>query len=231
MPSKVKLSSRLLSDIFWRLILTQDEERGPEKAALHTRTLALEPLRELAEYNTGSINFVQSWLLYAVVRYFKFQRVAEVGTFIGRSASAIGSGMDDAGVQGEIFTCDFSNSMALPWSGAAVLRQFPKTSSTDMLQQLDGVFDFVFLDGRLTSDDLPLLDNLITADTIFGLDDFEGMEKGVANLFALARLAKLKRHFLLHPPSQALVTERGFTSYSLMAMLVPVSIFEFARQG
>lgn len=231
MPPKVKLSSRLLSDVFWRIMLTQDEERGPEKAALQQRIMTLEPLRAQAEYNTGSIHFGQSWLLYAVVRYFRFQRVAEVGTFIGRSASAIGAGMDDSGVEGEIFTCDYSNSMPLPWSGRSTLRQFPKTSSTDMLKQLDGTFDFVFLDGRLTPDDLPLLDKLITADTIFGLDDFEGMEKGVANLFALARLAKLKRHFLLYPPSEALLAERSFTSHSLMAVLAPVSVFEFARQG
>ncbi len=170
-------------------------------------------------------------LLYAIVRYFKLERALEVGTFIGRSASAIGSGMDDAGVQGEVFTCDFSNAMAVPWSGRSRLRQFPKTSSTDMLKQLDGVFDFVFLDGRLTAEDLPLLDGLMTPDTIIGLDDFEGMEKGVANLFALARLAKMKRHFLLHPPSEALLAQRGFTSYSLMALLAPVSVFEFARQG
>ena len=231
MPNKVKLSSRILSDVFWRLVLIQDEESGPQRDALLARTLTLEPLRQQAEYKTGSMNFAQSWLLYATVRYFGFKRIMEVGTFIGRSASAMGSGMDDAGVEGEIFTCDFSNSMALPWSGVSTLRQFPKTSSTDMLKQLDGEFDFVFLDGRLTAEDLPLLDALISPDTIFGLDDFEGMEKGVANLFALSRLAKLKRHFLLHPPSQALLAERGFTSYSLMALLVPVSVFEFARQG
>jgi hypothetical protein len=100
-----------------------------------------------------------------------------------------------------------------------------------MLRQLDGIFDFVFLDGRLTNEDLPLLDPLTTSDTIFGIDDFEGMEKGVANLFALARMAKFKRHFLLYPPSDALLTEYGLSSYSLMAMLVPVSVFEFARQG
>ncbi len=231
MPSKVKLSPRNLSEVFWRLMLVEDDERGPAKAALHQRTMTLEGLRAQAEYNTGSIMFAQSWLLYSVVRYFKFQRALEVGTFIGRSASAIGSAMDDAGVKGEIVTCDFSNSMTLPWSGDSTLRQFPKTSSTDMLKQLEGTFDFVFLDGRLAGEDLPLLDPLTTSDTIFGLDDFEGMEKGVANLFALARMAKFKRHFLLYPPSDALLTEYGLSSYSLMAMLVPVSIFEFARQG
>lgn len=231
MPSKIRLSPRMLSDVFWELILVQDDERAPEKLALHERTMALEPLRSQAEYNTGSILFAQSWLLYNVVRYFKFERALEVGTFIGRSASAIASGMDDAGVQGEICTCDFSNSMTLPWSGRTTLRQFPKTSSTDMFRQLDGAFDFVFLDGRLANEDLPLLDPLTTSDTIFGLDDFEGMEKGVANLFALARMAKFKRHFPIYPPSETLLAKHGLSSYSLMAMLVPISVFEFARQG
>jgi hypothetical protein len=231
MPPKIRLSPRVLSDLFWNAVLVLDEERGREKAALLTRNEALEPLRDLAEYKTGSISFAQSWLLYSVVRYFQFRRAVEIGTFIGRSASAIGSGMDDAGVQGEIFTCDFSNSMPLPWSGRSTLRQFPKTSSTDMLKQLEGEFDFVFLDGRLSNDDLPLLDARITDATVIGIDDFEGMEKGVANLFSLARISKLQRHYLLYPPSEALLARHGFSSYSLMAILLPVSMFEFAKQG
>ncbi|MEO8114233.1 MAG: class I SAM-dependent methyltransferase, partial [Phenylobacterium sp.] len=163
--------------------------------------------------------------------YFRVNRIIEVGTFIGRSTLAMASAMDAEDIAGDIFTCDGSNAMTVPWSGKSRLHQFPKTTSTDMLGRLDGVFDFVFLDGRLTREDLPLLEGLISQDTIFALDDFEGVEKGVANLSQLYGLGKLKSHFLIYPAPGPLLARRGLTSNSLFAVFLPISVFQFAKQG
>ena len=100
-----------------------------------------------------------------------------------------------------------------------------------MFAAIDAPCDMVFLDGRLRKQDLQLLDPLITEDTIFVLDDFEGMEKGVINLTQLMSMEKLRNHFLLFPPSTSWLAQRGYTSHSVSAVLMPMSSFVFTRQG
>src|SRR5437762_1128432 len=114
MPNKFLISRRLLSKVFWEAVLGFDEERSIEKSNLFERLNALERLREKSDYNTSSINFSAAWCLYAVIRYFGLKRIAEVGTFIGKSSVAMLSAMDDQRVIGELFTCDVSNSIQVP---------------------------------------------------------------------------------------------------------------------
>lgn len=231
MSAKLKLSSRLLTEVFWSIVFQNDEERIAEKEALFRRLSRLEDLRDAADYNTGSISAAAAWCLYNVVRYFGPSRIIEVGTFIGKSTTAMAAAMDDQQAPGEIFTCDGSNDITLPWEGRTRIRQFPKTLSGEMFKTIDAPCDMVFLDGRLKTQDLQLLDRLITRETFFVLDDFEGMEKGVINLTQLMGLEKLHDHFLLYPPSIGWLAERGYTSHSLTAVLIPVSWFHFTRQG
>lgn len=212
-------------------MLQNDEELVAEKEALFQRLVRLDDLRDTADYNTGSISPAAAWCIYNLVRHFRRKRIIEVGTFIGKSTISMAAAMDDGGVAGEIFTCDGSNDIKLPWDGRPQIHQFPKTFSGDMLQSIDGPCDMVFLDGRLKKSDLQLLDPLITEETLFALDDFEGMEKGVINLTQLRTMDKLKNHFLIYPPSAEWLAARGFTSHSLTAVLMPVSWFVFARQG
>ncbi len=231
MAARVKLSSRLLTEVFWGIIFQKDEERIVDKEALFRRLSRLDGLREVADYNTGSITPAAAWCLYTVVRHFKPKRIIEVGTFIGKSTIAMASAMDDQQVPGEIFTCDASNDIKIPWDGNTRIHQFPKTLSGGMFANIEGTCDMVFLDGRLKQPDLQLLDPLITQDTFFILDDFEGMEKGVINLTQLMGMEKLRHHFLLFPPSMGWLADRGYTSHSVTAVLIPVSWFVFARQG
>lgn len=231
MAAKIKLSSRLLTDVFWSIIFQKDEERLDDKEALFRRLIGLEDLRAEADYNTGSISLAAAWSLYGLVRHFRPKRIIEVGTFIGKSTIAMASAMEDSRAPGEIFTCDGSNEITLPWEGHTRIRQFQKTLSGDMFKALDAPCDMVFLDGRLKKQDLPLLDPLITEETLFVLDDFEGMEKGVINLTQLMSMEKLQSHFLLFPPSTEWLARRGYTSHSVTAVLIPVSRFVFARQG
>jgi predicted O-methyltransferase YrrM len=231
MAAKVKLSSRLLTEVFWSIMFQKDEERLDEREALFRRLNSLESLRTTADYNTGSISAAAGWCLYNVVRHFKPKRIIEVGTFIGKSTVSMAAALDDQQVFGEIFTCDGSNAIELPWDGQTRIRQFPKTLSGDMFAAIDAPCDMVFLDGRLRKQDLQLLDPLITEDTIFVLDDFEGMEKGVINLTQLMSMEKLRNHFLLFPPSTSWLAQRGYTSHSVSAVLMPMSSFVFTRQG
>lgn len=231
MAAKVKLSSRLLTDVFWSIILQKDEERLAEKDALIQRLNRLEALRDVADYNTGSISVTAGWCLYSLVRHFRPKRIIEVGTFIGKSTISMAAALEDQRAPGEIFTCDGSNDIKLPWEGETRIQQYPKTSSGDMFKAIEAPCDMVFLDGRLKKADLELLDPLITPDTLFFLDDFEGMEKGVINLTQLMSMEKLKNHFLVYPPATSWLSERGYTSHSVTAVLIPVSRFAFTKQG
>jgi predicted O-methyltransferase YrrM len=231
MARKVALSPRNLSDVFWGSMLAADDERRAERDDLAIRFKALDPLRSAAEYNTGSISLTAGWCIYNLVRHFRPTRVLEVGTFIGRTAVAMATAMDAEGLEGEIFTCDSSNSMVVPWEGRTRLQQFPLSTSKAMLAQLSGQFDLVLLDGRLSAEDLPLLEKRISTDTIFLLDDFEGGEKGVVNMGALYRLPMLKNHMVLYPPSPALLARYGLPGYSLAAVLAPMSTFILTKQG
>lgn len=231
MAAKVKLSSRLLTEVFWSIIFQRDEERVAEKEALFQRLNRLDDLRATADYNTGSISPVAAWSLYSLVRHFKPKRIIEVGTFIGKSTISMAAALDDQKTPGRIFTCDASNSITLPWDGETSIEQFPNTLSGDMFKEIDAPCDMVFLDGRLKKADLELLEPLVTEETLFVLDDFEGMEKGVINLTQLVGVEKLKKHFLLYPPSTQWLAQRGYTSHSVTAVLLPISSFVFAKQG
>lgn len=179
------LSVKNFSPVFWHTVLTSTDERRNELEQLSAELAQLESLRAGADYNTGSITLAAAWTLYATTRYFGFQRALEVGTFIGKSTWSMARAMDREGANGEIATCDASNDIQLPWNGRTRLTQYKRKTSTQMLASLNGLFDFCFLDGRVTDEDLLLLDKVIDQNTVIALDDFEGMEKGVANLFKL----------------------------------------------
>jgi len=231
MATPINMSVRQFSKIFWEQIMEGTESTLAEKEALAIKLNSLESLRDHAEYNTGSISFSAAWCIYNLTKYLKVKKIIEIGTFIGKSTISMASAIDCHFSDGEIYTCDFSNSIKLPWNGKTKIVQFEKKTSTDMLKTLNGNFDFCFLDGRLTEEDLPLFDNLINENTIIALDDFEGMEKGVINLINLRKLQKLKNHFLAYPPSENYLQKLGLNSYTPTAVLLPISLIKFTNQG
>jgi len=100
-----------------------------------------------------------------------------------------------------------------------------------MLNVLSGEYDFVFIDGRLNQTDIGRMAELLTHDAIVALDDFEGMEKGVANLFNLRSHPRFQNLFLVPPPSLEVSEKLGFTSRSLTAVLLPPSLIALTNQG
>tara|TARA_B110000967_G_C18611948_1_gene424422 strand:- start:154 stop:651 length:498 start_codon:yes stop_codon:yes gene_type:complete len=165
------------------------------------------------------------------MKYFKPLKVIEIGTFIGKSTVSMGYGIDTYSDNGEIVTCDMSNAINIPFEGKTKITQFMKKSSTEMLSELSGKYDLIFIDGRIQKEDLPLLQNLMTPTTILILDDFEGMEKGVSNLQQLRTLELLGKHILISPPTEEALANNRFKTLCCMAILVPLKLFRFTNGG
>jgi len=230
MPSNFSLSSQLFSEAFWRGVFAESDFFQPLKGAFATESLNLESLRNQAEYNTGSISAFSAWGLFLLCRYFKVQRALEVGTFIGRSTMSIAKAMNLSG-GGEIHTCDASNDIDIVQHPPTRIIQYKKQTSTQMLSAVSGAFDFAFIDSRLSEIDIARMAELLTDDAIIALDDFEGTEKGVANLFNLRSHPRFQQLFLVPPPGLEMAKKLGFSSRSLTAVLLPPALIALTNQG
>lgn len=177
----------------------------------------LDRLRSQADYNTGSIGDEEAADLQHIVSHFQPKVVAEVGTFIGRSTAAMASCMTG----GVIHTCDASNAIALPELNPDVqVVQYPRKSSTEMFESLISAkakVDLFYIDGRLIPKDTRLVWELAHDKTVIVLDDFEGVEKGVAN--AMLLLQQFPNHALVYP------RDIGKT-----AILMPATLLQFTAQ-
>jgi len=230
MPSNFSISSQLFSEAFWRGVFAESDFFQPLKGAFATESLNLESLRNQAEYNTGSISAFSAWGLFLLCHYFKVQRALEVGRFIGRSTMSIAKAMNLSG-GGEIHTCDASNDIDIVQHPPTRIIQYKKQTSTQMLSAVSGAFDFAFIDSRLSEIDIARMAELLTDDAIIALDDFEGTEKGVANLFNLRSHPRFQQLFLVPPPGLEMAKKLGFSSRSLTAVLLPPALIALTNQG
>lgn len=179
----------------------------------------LERGRAQADYNTGSIGLLDILDLQSIVQHFQPMVVAEVGTFIGRSTAAMALAMPKGGV---IHTCDASNDIRLPELNPDVqVVQYPKKSSTEMFESLisvkDRLVDLFYIDGRLSPKDMRWVAELAHSTTVIVLDDFEGIEKGVAN--AMGLMQQFTNYALVYP------RKGGKT-----AMILPAALLQFTAQ-
>lgn len=177
----IHIPQRLLSVAFWASL----ERFG--KAPLEAFK-ACEENRLRADNDTGSVTTEDAIALWRLARCFRPSVVVEVGTFIGRSTTALrlGSGA-------KVYTCDKDND-CFQMEGVIT---HPKTSSTEMLKKINEKVDLFFLDGRISHEDVELIAKLVTPDTVFVIDDFEGMEKGVHNVVKLSSV--MKGNVFIHP--------------------------------
>lgn len=182
----------------------------------------LDALRGNADYNTGSLSRLDCIDVLALASHFKPESVAEVGTFIGRSTHCLASGMDT----GAIWTCDGSNALDLPQpENDVVIKQFKKTNSTEMFGKAlasNVCFDLFYIDGRLTERDVELMGECMNpTGSVIVLDDFEGVEKGVANASMFLNWAAKHNHqYTLIYPNKGRKT----------AVLLPFSKIRFVPQ-
>lgn len=230
----INLNRRHLSRAVWETVLECAVAfESEDRPRLESETVSLDVLRRQADYNTGSITAATCWVLYALSAYLKPRVVAEVGTFIGRSTLSFVRGIERADVPGaQVFTCDLSNDIALPFSSSVKVRQFRKQSSTDMFMAMiaEGVkCDFLALDGRLQQGDFQMLGGILTPHSVLVLDDFEGVEKGVVNAAAL--MSSLQpTHNLIYPPTPDILTNFGLRDGCTTALIAPRSAFQLSNQ-
>tara|TARA_B110000037_G_scaffold188825_1_gene220578 strand:+ start:267 stop:1007 length:741 start_codon:yes stop_codon:yes gene_type:complete len=242
--NQINITPKDISRIFWELIYGTEENFSPlDRANLLNTISKLDILRyqEIADessqaevrlhYNetTGSTTPAQAIGLYYITKYFRPLRVIEIGTWIGKSTVSIASAIDTYSQAGEIVTCDVMNDIKIPFEGKTKITQFPKQDSNQMLQQLSGTYDLVFIDGKIMHKDIPLLKNLITPKTIFVIDDFEGLAKGVENVSILRdKIDLLKSHYLIMPPNEKILNDHRFKTTSTTAVIVPMKTFTLA---
>lgn len=208
----VNLSRKRVSRIVWETIL--EGTVSHPKMPLITQANTLDALRTNKE--TGSVSVATMWCLYSVCQRFQPKKALEVGTYIGKTTLA----MVMSGV--EVHTCDHSNDIKLPFP----CKQYPKTSSTDMFAQLEPHFDLMMLDGRLQSADLPHVGRLLHRNAVIALDDFEGIEKGVAN----AAHFSYDQAMLIYPPEKALLQEHGLPDESTLGLILPKRVVRLTNQ-
>ncbi|MFN5446802.1 MAG: class I SAM-dependent methyltransferase [bacterium] len=231
---KIRINRSRLSDIVWRTIFENSSGQAAAiRAELLKKSESLDYLRVQASYNTGSIGSGAIWALFSACFFFKPKVVAEVGTFIGKSTFAMACAIDSAYQEGgEIFTCDFSNSIDLNFATKTSVRQFQMKSSTDMFTGLaaeNRQCDLILLDGRLQAEDFKLLPAILHPETVVLLDDFEGTEKGVINAMHLMNSLQTT-HYLAYPPSREIMHNHGLTDGCTIGMIIPRRLVEHTNQ-
>ena len=120
--------------------------------------------------------------------------------------------------------------LSYPYVGTTKITQFMKQDSTKMLECLTGKFDLLFIDGRIKNSDIKIILNLITDKSIIVFDDFEGIEKGVANLMLLRQSKEFNNHYQINPPSEEFLKLHNFHSGALLGLLVPINEFQLTNQ-
>jgi len=211
----IQLSRRRLSEIVWQII---DEKVEMDWSKIQDIVQKQQHLREQADYNTGSLDEDDAGDLYKIVKFFQPKVIAEVGTFIGVSTMV----MDLATAEtAKIRTCDVSNRIDLSLFGNEDLRveQYFHTPSHEMFADLaskEVKVDLVYLDGRMSQQDEEPLNKILAPHTVFVLDDFEGIEKGVANAM------------MLESPGRVLIYPRHHGGKT--AMSIPLSLLQVVAQ-
>jgi predicted O-methyltransferase YrrM len=208
--NSLQIGRRRFSELFWNIV---DEKVENYPHTTITDVISTQQsLRVDADYNTGSLGYDDAIELYKLVRFFAPTVIAEVGTFIGVSTTV----MSFAAPLKKIYTCDMLNHITLDIHRDVI--QYHKQTSTQMFKDLaerEVKVDLVYLDGRLSPDDFEPLSKITHDKTVFVLDDFEGIEKGIANAL------------MLEHPSRVLIYPRADNK---TAVSMPVGLIQLVPQ-
>ena len=191
----------------------------------------------LQRANSGSIGIGSALSLVLASHKKAPKLIAEVGTYIGNSAAAMGFGTALSGQAVRLITCDMNPCTQQPFAGLQLPEgskaQVLQGSSTQMFEFLvskGAQLDMLHLDGRLMKDDLPLLGKLLKPDTLIALDDCEGDEKRHMNLDLLRRTGLIDKHAFVEPFPRGLFRRWGLETRSVTGFLLPQESISFTRQ-
>lgn len=208
--------STTVSSSYWDRYLTFARSESVRQYVLYL-VAGSEERRAQADYDTGSINDEEACVLFSLAELKPLRIVIEVGTFIGRSTTALAGALH----VDKIYTCDASND-CLPDS--KYIETYPKQTSIKMLSDLAKrkvVADLCFFDGTLCEHDANLL-ALVTHDrTVYAFHDYNYGPKirkgGVLETMPRKGIGNVR---LLHPnlPNHRLI--EPFEG-STLALLVP----------
>ena len=234
----LRLNPSTLSQAFGQQLL----ESGAHLKPVFEQTLLplissrlLDP--SLQRSNSGSIGFGSALSLFLASHRRAPKIVAEVGTYIGNSAAAMGFGAGLAQQAVQLITCDMHPctqqplaGLNLPEGSKAHVVQGTSTQMFEFLVSKGAKLDMLHLDGRLMKEDLKLLSQLLKADTLIALDDCEGDEKGHMNLDLLRRAGLIQNHAYVEPFPRDLFRRWGLETRSVTGFLLPQSSISFTRQ-
>ncbi|MEQ9304642.1 MAG: hypothetical protein RJQ14_12100 [Marinoscillum sp.] len=225
--NELHLSTSMIARSFWTELMssTRAEEARESADEIFRYTDSIQPLYG---QQTGSISRKSAELIWLLARYFGPKQVAEIGTYIGRSTLALRYGADPT--LEFLATCDgsFDCWKAPPDLDDSKVQYFGKTNSADMFQKLikDGrKIDLFLLDGRISAADLEAIESLKTDNSIFVIDDFEGVEKGVTNAILLRE--KFPSLLLLAPENKL---SNGWNDAHCLAVMLPASNIRLSSQ-
>ena len=163
--------------------------------------------------------------------------IAEVGTYIGSSAAALGygAGLNQNAVQ--LITCDINPcfqkpfaELRMPEGSKAEVVQGSSTRMFEILASKGAKIDMLHIDGRLQMADLKPLSQTLKSDTLIALDDCENDEKGHINLDLLRRSKLIKNHTYVQPFTKSLFRKWGLESSSKTGFLLPQNSIKVSRQ-
>ena len=191
----------------------------------------------LQRSNSGSIGLGSALSLFLAAHRKAPKLIAEVGTYIGNSAAAIGCGAGLGQQAIQFFSCDTHPCTKHPFAGLnmpegseAQVVQGNSTKMFELLVSKQARLDMLHLDGRLMKEDFNLLGSLLQEDTLIALDDCESDEKGHINLRSLRRAGLIENHVYVEPFSRELFRRWGIETRSLTGFLLPKSTINFTGQ-
>ena len=231
--NKLFLSESMIAEVFWKAI---QKSHFAIQAEADARLISevTHPLVDEFPTEAGSISVESAKLLWLMTKYFSPKVIIEIGTYIGRSTIAMGFGGHHT--MKKIHTCDgtfdsldfnrFEKVFKQEKKDTLIhkIHYYGKTFSTTMLGKIKEIgekADLVFIDGRISSDDCVLLKEVTSENCVYILDDFQGVEKGVANAMLLRQV--FRNYILLEPLSDK--NDKG-----ILALLLPASIISLTRQ-
>jgi predicted O-methyltransferase YrrM len=226
--NELLLSEAMISRAFWTELRSTSRA---DEAARDVGSIVFPHAQRVAQSfptQTGSISQTSAELIWLMARYFQPKRIAEVGTFIGRSTLSLYQGARPSLEM--LNTCDYSYDTwrAPEGDAASKIRYFAKTPSQVMFQTLVAEghkIDLFLLDGRIGKEDLDLIEKIATPSSVFIVDDFEGVEKGVSNVFHLRE--KFRELILLTPDAEQ---KNGWNESHSLAVLIPMANIRITRQ-